>query len=211
MPEKLDQEDMTEAVPKSTEAVASRNATETRGRILEAARACFSRRSYENVGVREIGRAAGVDAALVNRYFGNKEMLFAEVVQGAFRVEEHLPESLDTLGEFLVKGVMAEGSANDEGSTDDGFNALRLLILAAASPETAATVSAQFHAEFVAPLAKKLRGRDAELRAALIGSYVIGLATMRHLLDSPTLADASQRKLAALAGEAIQACVQARA
>ncbi|WP_198083372.1 TetR family transcriptional regulator [Variovorax sp. E3] len=187
---------------KETETPLTRNATNTRSRILAAARDCFSRRSYENVGVREISSAAGVDAALVNRYFGNKEKLFAEVVQGAFHVDEHLPESLDTLGAFLVKGVMG----GDE-PEDAGFNPLRLLILAAASPETAQVVSAQFHAEFVAPLAVKMGGRDAELRAALIASYVIGLATMRHLLGSSVLASASQRKLAAMAGDAIQKCV----
>lgn len=194
---------MVKAAPKLSDVALPRSASETRGRILGAARECFSRRSYENVGVREISRMAGVDAALVNRYFGNKESLFAEVVQGAFHVEEHLPESLDTLGAFLVKGVMGDGEPEDE-----GFNPLRLLILAAASPETAATVSAQFQAEFVTPLAKRLGGRDAELRAALVASYVIGLATMRHLLDSPTLASASQRKIIALAGDAIQACAQ---
>lgn len=196
----------TKAAISETNTPPSRNATDTRARILDAARICFSQRSYENVGVREISRSAGVDAALVNRYFGNKEKLFAEVVSGAFHVEEHLPESLDSLGTFLVKGVMGDG-----GPEDEGFNPLRLLILAAASPDTAAIVGAQFHAEFVAPLAKRLGGRDAELRAGLIASYVIGLATMRHLLGSPVLASASQRKLAGLAGAAIQECVRAAA
>lgn len=193
---------MSKRAPKEPEPPPTRNATQTRLRILDAAKQCFSRRSYENVGMREIGSAAGVDAALVNRYFGNKEKLFTQVLQGAFHVEEHLPESLDTFGEFLVKGVMG-----GDASEDAGFDPLRLLILAAASPETAALVSSQFHAEFVTPLAAKIGGRDADLRAALIASYVIGLATMRHLLVSPVMVSASQRKLIATAGEAIQKCV----
>jgi AcrR family transcriptional regulator len=193
-------------VVRDTDSAPSRNAIDTRARILDAARISFSERSYENVGVREISRSAGVDAALVNRYFGNKEKLFAEVVLGAFDVEEHLPDSLDSLGAFLVKGVMGDGEPEDE-----GFNPLRLLILAAASPETAPVVSAQFHAEFVVPLAGRLGGRDSEMRAALIASYVIGLATMRHLLGSPVLASASQRKLAGLAAAAIQKCVESAA
>jgi hypothetical protein len=68
-------------------------------------------------------------------------------------------------------------------------------------------VSARFHAEFVQPLAKLLRGRDAELRAGLIASYVIGLATMKHALGSPALGPAAQRRTIALVGAAIQACV----
>lgn len=151
--------------------------------------------------MREISTLAGVDAALVNRYFGSKEGLFAEVIGGAFHVEEHLPASLDTVGEFLVGEIMRE----DE---DDaaGFNPLRLLLLAASSPDTAAMASERFHAEFVQPLARKLGGRDADLRATLIGSYVLGLATMRHLLRAPALSPASRRKVTALTGQAIQAC-----
>lgn len=180
----------------------SRNAADTRERILDAARRCFSRKSYDNVGTRDIAGEARVDAALVNRYFGSKKDLFAEVIAGAFHLDEHLPASLDALGESLVHEIMREPL---EGEGD--FNPLRLLLLAVGSPDTVAIVSAQFHAEFVLPLAKLLRGRDAEMRAALIGSYLIGLATMRHLLESPPLVAAQQRKTALLVGAAIQACV----
>ena len=38
------------------------------------------RAGYDGAGVREIAEGAGVTAMLVNRYFGSKEQLFAEVV-----------------------------------------------------------------------------------------------------------------------------------
>jgi AcrR family transcriptional regulator len=180
----------------------TRNSSETRQRILNAARCCFSRKSYENVGMREIAGEAGVDAALVSRYFGNKEKVFLEVIQGAFHVEEHLPERMEDLGAFLIGQLL-----NDDGDDDDGFNPLRLLLLAAASPETAPIVSQRFHAEFVLPLAGKLTGGDAATRATLIASYVIGVATMRHLLASPELGPGSAGAAVALASAAIQACV----
>lgn len=180
----------------------TRNSTETRQRILDAARHCFSRKSYEHVGMREIAGEAGVDAALVSRYFGNKEKVFLEVIQGAFHVEEHLPASLDQVGGFLIGQLLTDGDG------DDGFNPLRLLLLAAASPETAAVVSARFHTEFVLPLAARLGGDNAAMRAALIASYVIGVATMRHLLESPALDAASSGEAIALASAAIQACVE---
>ncbi|CAN5329261.1 TetR family transcriptional regulator [soil metagenome] len=179
----------------------TRNASETRERILDAARLSFSQRGYEHVGVRDISAAAGVDAALINRYFGTKESLFAEVIRGAFHVEDHLPESMNQLGEFLVGQIL--GEAEDR---TPSFNPLRLLLLAASSPETAAIVARQFDAEFVRPLAKRLRGRDAALRATLIASYVIGLATMRHLLEAPELSRTSLRKTSVWTGQAIQAC-----
>lgn len=187
----------------SRRAPSPRNAAETRQRILDAARGCFSHRSYENVGIREIASEAGVDSALVNRYFGNKESLFAEVVQGAFDIEEHLPLQLADVGKFLVEQVL-----EDEVDTDIGsFNALKLLLLAAASPETASVVSDRFHVEFVQQLAKKLKGKDVLVRAALVASYVIGLATMRHLLKSQAFSKASRSHAVSQVSTAIQACI----
>ncbi|MGC1548160.1 MAG: TetR family transcriptional regulator [Rhodanobacter sp.] len=186
-----------------TDTSRTRDSGQTRERILTAARARFSQHSYESVGTRDVAGDAGVDAALVNRYFGSKEKLFAEVIEGGFHVEEHLPEHLDDLGTYLVAQVL-----DDADSTEPApFDALRVLLHATGNPAIAAMVSARFHAEFVTPLARLLRGRDAEVRAALIASYVIGLATMRHGLNSPVLAGPSQRKAAVIVAKAIQACV----
>jgi AcrR family transcriptional regulator len=185
----------------NNESPSSRNSGQTRERILGAARTMFSRQSYENVGTRDIAAEAGVDAALVNRYFGSKEKLFSEVIEGGFRVEEHLSKHLNDLGTHLAEQVL------DDIEEEDAFDALRVLLRAAGNPVIAAIVSERFHAEFVKPLAKLLPGRDAEMRAALIASYVVGLATMRHGLSSPMLSGSAQRKAAVLFAAAIQACV----
>ncbi|MCA9878016.1 MAG: helix-turn-helix transcriptional regulator, partial [Thermomicrobiales bacterium] len=47
-----------------------RSAPATRQAILEAARVCFTQGGYDQVGVRELASRAGVDPALINRYFG---------------------------------------------------------------------------------------------------------------------------------------------
>ncbi len=169
------------------------------------ARRRFSQFSYENVGTRDIAADAGVDAALVNRYFGSKEKLFAEVITGGFRLEEHLSEQLSDLGAYLAWQVLEGAEERDQ----DEFDAMRVLLRAAGSPAIAPIVSECFHREFVTPLARLLPGRDAATRAALIASYVIGLATMRHGLSSPELAGEKTRKAAAIAAAAIQSCVGA--
>ena len=183
------------------DAIPSRNAAHTRERILSAARLRFSRQSYENVGTRDIAADAGVDAALVNRYFGSKEKLFAQAIEGGFHVEEHLPDDMSRLGVHLVAQVL------DDAEDNESFDALRVLLRATGSPAVAATVSERFHAEFVRPLAKLLGGRDSELRAALIASYVLGLAAMLHGLESPSLSGPARRKAAAIVAKAIQSCV----
>ena len=48
---------------------------------MEAATRRFATQGYERAGAREIAADAGVTAALVNRYFGSKEGLFAEVIK----------------------------------------------------------------------------------------------------------------------------------
>src|SRR3546814_12999364 len=60
--------------------VRKRDAAATRAAILAAARERFLRESYDSVGLREIAGDAGVDVALISRYFGGKEGLFREVV-----------------------------------------------------------------------------------------------------------------------------------
>lgn len=182
----------------------ARNAGDTRARILAAARVRFSLDAYENVGTRDIAADAGVDAALVNRYFGGKEKLFDEAIHDAFAIKDHF-DGLD-MAQFgqVITTLVIEGSQERR---EARFDALGILLRASGSPATQERVSARFHAEFVLPLARLLRGRDAELRAALIASYLIGLATMKHALRSPLLGPQSQRKAVATVSAAIQACV----
>lgn len=54
----------------------------TRKRILAAARDLFARRGVDSVSVREIAAAAGVNHALVHRYFGTKNDIVAEILEG---------------------------------------------------------------------------------------------------------------------------------
>ena len=63
------------------------NAETTREKLLDAAREAMWRRGYANVGLREIARAAGVDVALISRYFGGKQGLFEATLEGAFDLE----------------------------------------------------------------------------------------------------------------------------
>jgi len=57
----------------------------TRKRILAAARDLFARRGVDSVSVREIAAAAGVNHALVHRYFGAKNDIVAEILEGEAR------------------------------------------------------------------------------------------------------------------------------
>jgi AcrR family transcriptional regulator len=202
--QKILQDDSDPGAATAVPARPARNAGDTRARILAAARVRFALDAYENVGTRDIAADAGVDAALVNRYFGGKEKLFDEAIVDAFAIKDHFDGvDMSTFGE-LITTLVLEGSQERR---EARFDALGILLRASGSPATQERVSARFHADFVLPLARLLRGRDAELRAALIASYLIGLATMKRALASPLLGPATQRKTVAAVGAAIQACV----
>src|SRR5258708_525138 len=98
-----------------------RDAAATRKAILESARLAFARSGYDGAGVREIAKGAGITAMLVNRYFGSKEQLFAEVVAETMATTSVLaPEILkpNASGEAIAAalvGITRLGDAPLEG------------------------------------------------------------------------------------------------
>jgi TetR/AcrR family transcriptional regulator, regulator of cefoperazone and chloramphenicol sensitivity len=59
--------------------------TGTRQRLLEAAGEVFAERGFRAATVRDICQRAGANIAAVNYYFGDKERLYAAVLQYTFR------------------------------------------------------------------------------------------------------------------------------
>src|ERR1700709_2821502 len=57
------------------------DAQASREALLAAAEAIFDERGYDAATVRDIGERAGVDAALIARYFGGKEGLYLATLQ----------------------------------------------------------------------------------------------------------------------------------
>lgn len=55
--------------------------SDTRERILAAARELFARNGIDKTPIRAIAAAAGVDSALVHHYFGTKQQLFAAAIK----------------------------------------------------------------------------------------------------------------------------------
>lgn len=185
----------------------TRNAGKTRENILAAAKIHFSHNSFENVGVREIARDANVDAALVNRYFGSKEKLFIEVVKVSFKRKEKEPldyGDIDYIGESLAREMVAKIQKGPSEKKSDLFN---LVIRSATSPFAAPIVAETLQEEFVVPFAKIIGGKDAELRAGLIISCIMGFSTMYFALKSPTIKPSDDEKIVKLLGSAIQSCI----
>lgn len=179
----------------------TRNAVATRTAILEAARGLFGRDSYERVGVRDIAAGAGVDPALVIRYFGSKEQLFAEAVTQRFGVAELLTGDRSQFGERLARYVF------EKERTPGSFDPVLTLLRSATSEHAAPLLRAGLDDEFIGPLAEWLGGEQAVLRASLITAYLTGLSVMRDVIQSGSLATAETEALVTLVAPVLQSYV----
>jgi AcrR family transcriptional regulator len=167
--------------PEPTSRAARRAATARR--ILDAARVEFGERGLEAATIRRIAQRANVDPSLVMQHYGSKAALFAMAIledAGPAEVTAHLHDVLDVrLGELppetraLVRSMLT-------------------------APEAAAQMSA-FLNERAANLSRAIGGEDADLRAALIVSSILGLTIARHFLHLDAFNGASDADIARVA------------
>jgi AcrR family transcriptional regulator len=165
-----------------------RNAATTREAILTSARSAFVRAGYDGVGVREIAAGAGVTAMLVNRYFGSKENLFAEVVAETLASPGIFVEDIiksPTPGRDLAAALVEQTRT---GATPlDGL----LIVLHSASSRRAAEIGREQIANHPQKaLATTLSGSLAPQRAALVLAVISGFQVMRRLIGLSALVEA---------------------
>jgi AcrR family transcriptional regulator len=166
--------------------------------MLEAARARFTRDGYDGVGVREIAADVGVNAALVIRYFGSKEALFAQALAQQFDIGAVLAGERAELGERLVRLVLAKDDV--PGALDPVIALLR----SATNEPAAAMLRDSIDAQFITPLAAWLDGEQAMSRAALIAAALLGLAVTRSVIRSAPLVTSDVEHLVGQAAPMIQ-------
>ena len=196
----MDKEARDEVVP-----ARRRNAAATRDAILASARKAFAQSGYDGAGVREIAAGAGVTAMLVNRYFGSKEQLFAEVLAATAASPTILtPENLKSpaLGHTIASVLMDITKADD--TPLEGF----LIMLHSASSKRASEIGrAQIESGHQKTMTAALGGELAPQRAALILSLVAGVQVMRQMIGLSALAEADPKDLVKILGPLFQALI----
>ncbi len=180
-----------------------RDAAATREAILEAATRRFTTEGYQSAGAREIAADAGVTAALVNRYFGSKEGLFAEVIERAFDMQHLLPDHRGDLAEHLAR-VMVYGQ---EDAPDRVHTPLLLLLHSATEPHAVKLFRRDLNRTELQLLAERIGGDDAAVRAAMIVAQLTGFAIMHLVLRPKAFADAPEEELVALLSRSLAACI----
>jgi AcrR family transcriptional regulator len=162
---------------------------DTKAALLAAAREVFVERGYEGATVRSIAARAGVDAAMVNHWFGGKEALFAKAVL-------QVPVDINVLIDGLIDGPddrMGERIVRTFIGVWDpiGGGPFAAMVRSVTSHDQVADVLRGF---FVQTLLKRLvnhlKSPDAELRATLLATQIFGMGMVRYVVKFEPLASA---------------------
>jgi AcrR family transcriptional regulator len=176
---------------------------DTRGALLNAARAVFAERGFDGATVRLIAERAGVDPAMVNHWFGGKEALFTAAldlpVDPGTLIAQVVPGDPERLGERIVSRFL---TVWDHAG---GGRPLAALIRSVASHETAARMMREFVTRvLVRRVVASVAPDRADLRAALVGSQLIGLGMVRYVLRLEPLASADHPTVIAAVAPTLQ-------
>jgi AcrR family transcriptional regulator len=180
-----------------------RTGDESRRRILDAARSSFGKHGYDRTTIRAIATEANVDPSMVHYFFDTKARLFSVAMELPKNVPERLAAQLggglDGLGERIVRHFLEVW--DDEAAVGP----LLALMRSAPTDDQSASMFVEFmKREIVVRLRDTIGGDDAELRAELIASQLIGLALMRYVVRLEPLASTPPQAIATWMGAALQ-------
>jgi AcrR family transcriptional regulator len=152
----------------------------TREAITRAARGQFSEFGYDRTTIRGVAREAGVDPALVLRFYGSKDALFREVMALPPAAAEALERIADgpraTVGRRLAELII--GLLENPETRAIVLGRIRSAV---SHPEAAALVRETVTRD-VGRLTSALTDDQPEVRAVLAGTHVVGLAVARYVV-----------------------------
>lgn len=180
-----------------------RNAEATRADILATARKQFARDGYDAVGLRDIAREVGVDAALISRYFGPKEELFVQVMESCnsgqgFMLGEHA-----TWGRRVAEQVMTVPKPQSK------MDGLLIMLRSIGSAKAMELIRNSSEQRFFRPLIEWMDGEDAEVRARLAASVVMGVAMSKEIAGGLPLDEAGLRGFTDRLADLLQSLIDA--
>jgi AcrR family transcriptional regulator len=173
-----------------------RSSAETKAVILAAARERFGTSGFQGATIRAIAADAGVDPAMVMRYYGSKDRLFA----AAAEFDLQLPGFTDTdhaeLGRALVRHFLERW---------EGDEALVILLRSSATNVEAAQRMGEIFGRQLQPLVARLvPASESGLRAGLVATQILGMALCRFVLRLPPVVAMSRDEIVDWVGPTIQ-------
>jgi AcrR family transcriptional regulator len=167
-----------------TKSARPRNAQETRTALLAAARLRFARDGFDSTNLRDIAADAGVNVALIPRYFGSKEGLFQAVI--AFD-RSRLVQAIQGPPEHLAERLLKQALVDPVGPDHDLF----VTLLRSSDYPPAAEYMRALLDLLSADLATQTPVPDADLRADLVVALITGIVVLRRLVGKRPLSEAT--------------------
>lgn len=175
-----------------------------RDRILAEARNVFAKHGYDRTTIRAVAVAAQVNPAMVIRYYGCKEDLFAAAASFDLQLPDLSHAPRERVGELLVAHFLSRWE-DDKGGGD-----LAVLLRAAATHETARTTMMQiFDKQLTKAVAQLCGVANARARASLVASQMLGLAYTRYVLGFAGTKALPREMIVKTVGQTVQAYLNA--
>jgi AcrR family transcriptional regulator len=176
---------------------------DTRGAIIDAARAEFATRGFDATSMRAVARAADVDPALVHHYFDSKDELFHSVLDLPFSPRDEIRSALDVprdrLGAAVIGLVLK--------IWDDPVRQPTLLALIRSSTTTQSATDL-LRDGLLRALLREIAAvsgiSEPEERLPFVATQTIGLIFARYVLRIEPLASMPAETVVARIGPVIQ-------
>jgi AcrR family transcriptional regulator len=170
-----------------------RDAVATRRALLAAARRQLDEHGFAGTTTRDIAAVAGVNQALVYRYFGSKEKLLAEAAGG---------DSADTLQGVVSRAPLAElphvlldYALDMHAAAGERTSSLATLVSGVNDATLRVLIRERIESGFVNLLAQRLDGPDALVRAELLAALITGTILLREKVGTQALTKADRQTL----------------
>jgi AcrR family transcriptional regulator len=174
---------------------------DTKGMIIDAARAEFLEHGYNAATIRSVARRAQVDPALIYHYFTDKPTLYASTLSLPADPQEIMREvqvSPSSPGARLVAGFLAQWETVPE---DPGRAFVTMVQAISSSPEAARSLREFLIDRVWTPLAED---EEARWRTTVISSQLMGLAWNRYVMRAEPLASATLQDVAERIGPVLE-------
>jgi AcrR family transcriptional regulator len=166
-----------------------RDAARSRDQLLRSAGELFAERGFDRTTTRDIGELAGVDPALIARYFGSKTGLYLATLKTG---QEQPPDLLEP---ERMAALLSRLDTRGPGPV------FRSVVSPHDDPEVQEAAAAAMRARLVLPLEKRYRAAGLDrprLRAELAVAAFVGVVLSRTSGALPELAAARDDVLLAL-------------
>jgi len=165
-----------------------RDSARSRELLLEAASDLFSVRGFDRTTMRDVGERAGVDPALIARYYGSKAALYL----AALRLRHGDESPADLLDRDRLAQLIARASRRDPGPV------FQAAVRPHDDPAVQEAARAELYQRLVVPLRERLEREgvaQTQLRAEVAVAAFVGIALSRSAGTFEQLATANPDEL----------------